>query len=103
MEHLEFELAGGKQDPKAGISYVIAGVVASGNLEVMAEPQDLDGRCRLVVNTRCGGFCETWKAVFEDFINRSQARNVLFSINDFSATPPLVSLRLDQAWEQLNR
>lgn len=103
MEYLEFELKGGTKDPKPGASFAIAGVVASGNLEVMVEPKDLGGNCRLVVHTKCAGFRETWQAVFQDFINRSQARNVLFSINDSAATPPLVSLRLDQAWEKLNR
>ena len=36
-----------------------------------------------------------------DFMDRNKPRDVLFSINDLSAIPPVVSLRLDQALEKL--
>jgi hypothetical protein len=36
-------------------------------------------------------------------MERMKPRDVLFSVNDFSAIPPVVSLRLDQSLEQLTR
>jgi malonate decarboxylase delta subunit len=101
MENLTFEFAGGAKPLQAGVSYVVVGVVSSSNLEVLAERKDLGGKCRFEVATTAANFSETWKAVFTDFMDRSKPRDVLFSINDFSAIPPVVSLRLDQALEQL--
>ncbi len=101
MEHLEFEFEGGVNPPKAGRPFVIVGVVASSNLEVMAQPKDLGGKCRFEVATAAANFGDAWKAVLTDFVERNRPRDVLFSLNDFAAIPPIVSLRLDQAWEEL--
>jgi malonate decarboxylase delta subunit len=101
MQHLSFEFDGGPNAPKSGHPYVVAGVVASSNLEVLAQPQDLGGKVRFEVDTTVANFEGEWRAVFADFIERRQPRDVLFSINDFAAIPPVVSLRLDQAWEAL--
>jgi malonate decarboxylase delta subunit len=101
MEKLSFEFDGGANAPKAGKPYAVAGVVASSNLEVLAQPQDLNGKVRFEVSTTVAHFEEAWKAVFADFVERRQPRDVLFSINDFAAIPPVVSLRLEQAWEGL--
>jgi malonate decarboxylase delta subunit len=101
MEHLKFEFDGGAHAPKPGSAPVIVGVVASSNLEILAEPADLGGKCRFEIATPVAHFDEAWKAVIADFMDRNQPRDVAFSINDFAATPPIVSLRLDQAWESL--
>jgi len=101
MEHLSFEFDGGGNAPKSGKPYAVAGVVASSNLEVLVQPQDLGGKVRFEVDTTVANFESAWRAVFEDFIERRQPRDVIFSINDFAAIPPVVSLRLDQAWEGL--
>lgn len=101
MEHLKWEFEGGVNPPKSGGKPVLVGVVASSNLEVLAEPSDLGGKCRFEVATPVANFDEVWKAVFADFMEREKPRDVVFSINDFAATPPVVSFRLDQAWEGL--
>jgi len=101
MEHLSFEFDGGANAPAPGKPYAIAGVVSSSNLEVLAQPKDLGGKVHFEVNTTVAHFEDAWRAVFADFVERSQPRDVLFSINDFAAIPPVVSLRLDQAWEAL--
>ena len=101
MEHLSFEFDGGPNAPKTEKPYAVAGVVASSNLEVLAQPQDLGGKVRFEVDTTVANFDEAWRAVFADFVERRQPRDVLFSINDFAAIAPVVSLRLDQAWEAL--
>ncbi len=102
MEHLKFEFEGGVNPPKPGEVPSLVGVVASSNLEVLAQPADLAGKCRFEVATTVANFDEVWKAVFADFMERQKPRDVLFSINDFAATPPVVSFRLDQAWECLS-
>lgn len=101
MEHLSFDFDGGGNAPKSGKPYVVVGVVASSNLEVMAQPQDLGGRVRFEVATTVANFEDAWRAVFADFVERAKPGDTLFSINDFAAIPPVVSLRLDQAWEGL--
>lgn len=101
MEHLTFDFPGGKNAPKSGKPYVVVGVVSSSNLEVMAQPKDLGGKVHFEVATTVPHFENAWKAVFTDFVERNQPRDVVFSINDFAAIPPIVSLRLDQAWEGL--
>jgi malonate decarboxylase delta subunit len=101
MENLKFEFEGGAKPLQTGASYAVVGIVASSNLEVLAERKDFGGKCRFEIATTAPNFSETWKAVLMDFMDRSKPRDVLFSINDFSAIPPVVSLRLDQALEQL--
>jgi malonate decarboxylase delta subunit len=101
MEKLTFEFEGGPIPPAAGASYVVVGVVASSNLEVLAQRKDLGGKCRFEIATTAANFSETWKVVLVDFMDRNKPRDVLFSINDLSAIPPVVSLRLDQALEKL--
>jgi len=101
MQKMTFEFGGGTVPPMAGKAPVMVGVVASSNLEVLAEPAALGGKCRFEVATTVAHFEDAWKAVFEDFMERRKPCDVRFSINDFAATPPVVSFRLDQAWETL--
>ncbi len=96
MEKLEFEFVG---HISAKGSQALAGVVSSGNLEVMIEPLNLGGKMRIEIATATNGFAAIWKAVLSDFNERHPLRNVRISINDFGATPAVVSLRLDQAAE----
>lgn len=96
MEKLEFEFVG---YISAKGSLALAGVVSSGNLEVMIEPFVLGGKMRIEIATATSGFAATWKAVLNDFNKRHPLRDVRVSINDFGATPAVVSLRLDQAAE----
>jgi len=99
METLQFEFEGAADpDPAAGCP-ALAGVVASGNLEVLLESRDLGGRCRFDVRTAADGFGAVWQAVLADFMQRHRLRNVLGTINDYAASPAVVSLRLDQAAE----
>lgn len=101
MEHLSFTFDGGAHAPRSGRPYAVAGVVASSNLEVLAQPQDLGGKVRFEVDTTAANYGDAWRAVCADFVERRGPRDVVFSINDFAAIPPVVSLRLEQAWEGL--
>lgn len=95
MDHLEFVFDGvGSPPPR---DYALAGVVGSGNLEVLIERADLGRKCIVVVDTSIRGFEATWERVLSDFVARHKLSDVRISINDGGATPAVVSLRLDQA------
>ncbi|MDQ2695561.1 MAG: malonate decarboxylase acyl carrier protein [Pseudomonadota bacterium] len=98
MEKLHYEFDGRRRVPNPQ-DHVLVGVVASGNLEVMMEPAELDGRMRVEVTTAARGFGDIWRVVLRDFSERHPLADVRVSINDVGATPAVVSLRLDQAAE----
>jgi len=99
MEHLQFSFKGSGSrsgDRKA----TLAGVVSSGNLEVLIEKADFKGLCHVDVNTSAQGFGEIWEAVLKDFATRHDLSDLRISINDGGATPAVVGLRLEQALEE---
>ena len=101
METLNFSYDGGhRPDMK---TTALVGVVGSGNLEIMVEPSDQPNRCDIEVVTAAVGFGDIWRAVMKDFFSRHHPGGVRISINDVGATPAVVSLRLDQAWENYVR
>jgi malonate decarboxylase delta subunit len=73
------------------------GVVASGNLEVLCEPA-VAPRTRITVRTTVDGFDAIWRAVLERFLERHDVAADI-EVNDFGATPAMVTLRLEQALE----
>jgi malonate decarboxylase delta subunit len=100
MEKLKFEFSGGAhRDIRRDT--VLVGVVASGNLEILMERAALNGACKVEIHTAAIGFGEIWKAVLNDFFERHFLSDVRISINDVGATPAVVSVRLDQAVEEL--
>lgn len=98
MEVIELALRPSEQGPRKNHKrFAIAGVVGSGNLEVMIEPAALGGACRITVSTAITGYRPIWEAVLTQFVERHRLADVRVSINDGGATPAVVSLRLDQA------
>lgn len=77
------------------------GVVGSGDLEILLEPRT-DNNTEFIVRTASDGFQEIWKAVFERFVSLNDISATLI-INDFGATPGVVSLRLAQVLEIANQ
>ncbi|MET0499410.1 MAG: malonate decarboxylase acyl carrier protein [Steroidobacteraceae bacterium] len=75
----------------------VVGVVASGNLEVLAERIEPETECVLEIRTAAVGFGEVWGAVIADFVERYSPGGLRLSINDGGARPDTVSLRLAQA------
>jgi malonate decarboxylase delta subunit len=94
IEKLTFEFPAGVEHP-SGRGRV--GVVASGDLEVLLEPA-LDNQSTVKIRTSVGGFREQWLAVLQRFFLRHNVA-VQIEINDSGASPPVVSLRLEQALE----
>lgn len=74
----------------------IAGVVASGNLEVLLERVLPPDACEVVVETPVRGYGDVWTAVVADFVERAQPGGVRVSVNDGGARPDTVMLRLLQ-------
>jgi malonate decarboxylase delta subunit len=74
----------------------IAGVNASGNLEVLVERTLPDNQCSVEVATAANGFRDLWQAVIAEFFERSSPGGLRFSINDTGARPETVTLRLMQ-------
>ncbi|MFB6364936.1 malonate decarboxylase subunit delta [Paenibacillus elgii] len=95
MEQLTFEYyAKQKVSRRAHV-----GVAGSGDLEILIEPCQ-EQRAYVVIRTRSNGFGKTWKAVLDRFFTVYDLA-VSIEINDFGATPGVVSLRLAQAVEVL--
>ena len=83
--------------PAAGSKpHALVGVVASGNLEVLVERGLGADECRVEITTRAHGFGDVWAAVVDDFVARSAAGGLRFSVNDGGARPDTVALRLAQ-------
>jgi malonate decarboxylase delta subunit len=79
----------------------MVGVVGSGNLEVLIESAAQDGACTIEIHTAAVGFGPIWQAVMQDFQQRWQLADTRISINDMGATPAVVSLRMDQAVQEM--
>lgn len=74
------------------------GVVGSGDLEVLLEPSP-DEMAHVTIRTSVDGFAQIWKRVMDRFFSRYQGAAAI-EINDFGATPGMVTLRLEQAVER---
>ncbi|WP_431801042.1 malonate decarboxylase subunit delta [Halobacillus andaensis] len=73
------------------------GVVGSGDLEVLVTPSE-EPWVKVEVRTGMTGFEQTWEKVIERFCDYYAAQATI-QVNDFGATPGVVSLRLVQALE----
>lgn len=73
-----------------------AGVVASGDLEVLLSPAETT---TVTIRTSVDGFGPVWRATLERFFDRHPVA-VRVEINDTGATPGVVTLRLAQALEK---
>ncbi len=97
MEAFSFKYPAGKKVSQRAHT----GVVGSGDLEILLEPGD-SNKTEFIVRTASDGFREIWKAVFDRFIVTNDIDAVI-TINDFGATPGVVSLRLAQTIEIANQ
>lgn len=88
-----FELAFPGARPATRSAHV--GVVGSGDLEVLVSPGPEDSAV-VRIRTSVDGFDEIWRNVLSRFFARYGLTGSI-EINDFGATPGVVSLRLLQA------
>lgn len=96
MEKLFYEYPAGA--PAA--ARVLTGVVGSGDLEVLLEPGPA-GFSTVAVNTSIDGMKDVWSALLKRIFTPQQLPAVQIEINDFGATPGVVRLRIEQAFEAL--
>jgi len=94
MERLEYEFAAGQ--PARGRT--VSGVVSSGDLEVLLEPAAA-GRTTIAVQTSVDGYGATWKALLERVFGAGDLPAARIEINDNGATPGVVRMRIEQAYE----
>jgi len=74
------------------------GVVASGDLEVLLEGSADRTLAQVRVRTSVDGFDTVWRATLERFFAHTPVAG-RWELNDFGATPAVVTLRLRQAAE----
>ena len=82
------------------VNHAHIGVAGSGDLEILVQPCELEDTARVIVRTSVDGFKQIWKDVLDRFFTVNNYA-VSIHINDFGATPGVVSLRLAQAFEVL--
>lgn len=97
MEKLEYNLS--SKTNKLSKFGITAGVVNSGNLEILLEKHDRSDEFFIEINTTVPGFAAVWQAVIGDFVAKYDVGACKFTINDCGATPAVVSLRLRQLYE----
>jgi len=86
-----------------GKNWSLAGVVGSGNLEVLIEAKADDaGTAEFAVETPIPGYNDSWLASLEDFATHYPLGGSKITIHDQGAPPILVKLRLRQALDQLH-
>jgi malonate decarboxylase delta subunit len=77
----------------------LAGVVGSGDLEVLLEPNS-PGMTTIAVSTSVTGKGQIWAAVLDRMFSVSGLPAVRIEINDCGATPGVVRMRIEQAMEE---
>lgn len=97
MQTLTYEFTAGGVAPRA----VHVGVVASGDLEILLQPPaagEPGDRATVRVRTSVDGFDTVWQAALDRFFGHTALAGS-WELNDFGATPAVVTLRLRQAAE----
>lgn len=95
MEQLQYEFAAGQ--PAA--CRALTGVVSSGDLEVLLEP-GAKGRTTVLVHTSVNGFGAVWQALLGRVFNAEALPAARIEIHDSGATPGVVRMRIEQAFEE---
>jgi len=96
MEQREYNFPAGA--PASGRA--LAGVVGSGDLEVLLAP-NAAGSTHIVVNTSVDGKGGLWDAVLTRIFGGEPLPAAQIIINDSGATPGVVRMRIEQAYEEL--
>ena len=76
-------------------------MVGSGNLEVLSSRRELGGACAIEIKTAAAASARSGRRCWTTSTRAIRWPDVRISINDMGATPAVVSLRLDQAVEEL--
>ncbi|WP_343683200.1 malonate decarboxylase subunit delta [Acinetobacter baylyi] len=96
MEILKFEFTA-KHSP---LKKTRVGCVGSGDLEILMQSATT-GKTTIHVITSVDGSEQRWKNLFERIFLEQDMPAVHIDIHDFGATPGVVRLRLEQAFEEV--
>ncbi len=94
MEKIQLEFPAGQPAARRAL----AGVVGSGDLEVLLEP-NAAGSTAVSITTSVDGMGAVWQAVLQRIFGARALPAARIEINDFGATPGVVRLRIEQALE----
>lgn len=95
MEKLQYEFAAGRPAARRALT----GVVSSGDLEVLLEP-GTGGLTTVLVQTSVNGFGSVWQALLTRVFSAETLPAARIEIHDSGATPGVVRMRIEQAFEQ---
>jgi malonate decarboxylase delta subunit len=98
MEKFTRNYAAGAPAPRRAL----AGVVGSGDLEVLVEPAR-GASTSITVHTSVDGKEAVWNAVLERMFGGADLPAVDIEINDCGATPGVVRMRLEEAMEEARK
>ncbi|HWU97809.1 MAG TPA: malonate decarboxylase subunit delta [Oxalicibacterium sp.] len=98
MEKMVYEYPAGA----SAAGRALAGVVGSGDLEVLLEPLPA-GRSTVAITTSVNGMGRIWEAVLTRLFTGAVLPAAHIEINDCGATPGVVRLRIEQAFEEAAR
>jgi malonate decarboxylase delta subunit len=94
MEKLNYEFSAGVPAAVRALS----GVVSSGDLEVLLEPKE-GGSTVVQVHTAIDGYSARWQALLDRIFAAPGLPAARITIHDSGATPGVVRLRIEQAFE----
>lgn len=95
MERIELEYPGSK----AAKNRALAGVVGSGDMEALFEP-DKNGRLAVSIKTSVDGSAPRWQRLFDRIAGSGTLPAGRLVIHDFGATPGVARLRIEQVFEE---
>lgn len=78
----------------------LAGVVGSGDLEVLVEPNQ-QGHTLVAITTSVDGAEAFWQAVLGRILGKGEQPATRMDIHDFGATPGVIRMRIEQVLEEL--
>ncbi len=83
-------------------SWALAGVVGSGNLEVLIEPNPAaPDAVAYDLQTSIPGYADSWKAALADFAAHYAVGGTRITLHDQGAAPVVITMRLRQALDLL--
>lgn len=94
MEYIQLSYPASRQLTERAL----AGVVGSGDLEVLFEPHQ-EQQLRVKIKTSVDGSQQRWLHLFERLSQQLSLPKGLLEINDSGATPGVIRLRIEQAFE----
>ena len=95
MERIELQYTGSKTARNRALS----GVVGSGDMEVLFEP-DTNGKLAISIKTSVDGSTPRWQRLFDRISITGSLPSGKLVIHDCGATPGVARVRIEQVFEE---